>query len=71
MRFTQTSFETKFSSSEGGRALHKPYTLRKPYLIFFYVFHKKEKKSKVHDLYVNESQGSGSLETGLLHFLYA
>ena len=32
---------------------------------------KKKKKSKVHDLYVNESQGSGSIETGLLHFLYA
>ena len=68
-RFTQTFFETTFSSSEGGRALHEPYTLRKPYLNFFTFSTKK--KSKVHDLYVNESQGSGSLETGLLHFLYA
>ena len=43
-RFTQTFFQTTFSSSEGSRTPHEPYTLRKPYLIFFYVFHKKEKK---------------------------
>ena len=39
-------------------------------LIFFLRF-PQQKKSKVHDLYVNESQGSGNLETGLLHLLYA
>ena len=43
-RFTQTFFQTTFSSSEGGRAPHEPYTLRKPYLNFFFTFSTKKKK---------------------------
>ena len=50
--------------------LMNPTDLENPYLNFLR-FKQKRRKSKVHDLYVNESQGSGSIEAGLPHFLYA
>ena len=45
------------AQEELGRAPHEPYTLRKHYLNFFTFSTRKKKKSKVYDLYANESQG--------------